>query len=268
LVDANAPKRRRLFVRGLTRAATGKVNISAFGAAAVGAAAMQSWPVLAIGGATYAALVAWDLVSGNFWENLIKEPAREHLDTLPNAHAVRDTEVRVAVERIHAARASIHRALAEAPPHVSAQVELSLTGLDELEARAGRLVELAEGLTRHLTRVDARALAREVSDLSAKAETAHDPESRSLYAQAAKDRRDQLDALEDVARARERMLANLTRIVSHLEGVPTRVVRMGVLDAESVGGSTDDIGSEIGKINGDLAAMEQTLEVLVGEKFA
>jgi hypothetical protein len=62
------------------------------------------------------------------------------------------------------------------------------------------------------------------------------------------------------------LLANLARIVSNLEGVPTRVVRMRVLDAGTANGSSDEIGWEIGRINGELAALEQTLEVLVGER--
>ena len=46
------------------RAATGWLNLGVAGAAAVGAAALQSWPVAVLGGVTYVALVAWDFARG------------------------------------------------------------------------------------------------------------------------------------------------------------------------------------------------------------
>jgi hypothetical protein len=151
---------------------------------------------------------------------------------------------------------------------VSLQVRASLGGLEELDARAARLVELAEGLAQHLASVDETALREEARQLVAKSASATDAESRALYKEAGEARNQQIAGLEDVRRARERLLANLARIVSNLEGVPTRVVRMRVLDAETASGSSDEIGWEIGRINGELAALEQTLEVLVGEKSA
>lgn len=251
-------------LRGVVQAATGKLNITALGAGAVSAAAFHSWPLFALGGVAYAALAAWDLASESFWKRLSETP--EAVDALPKSREVEDAEVRAAVERIQAARGAIERALGEASDDVAAHVRLSLIGLDELNGRAARLVDLAEGLARHLRRVDVNALQTEVMRLDHKAKSAQDAESRQLYAQAATDRKEELKALDDVARSRERILANLTRIVSHLEGVPTRVVRMRVLDAESGEGPSDEIGSEIGRMNGELAALEQTLEVLVGDK--
>ena len=95
---------------------------------------------------------------------------------------------------------------------------------------------------------------------------ATDSESKNLYREASAAREEQIRAVTDLRQARERLLANLARIVSNLEGVPTRVVRMRVLDDRAERGSSDEIGWEIGRINGELAALEQTLEVLVGEK--
>jgi len=145
-------------------------------------------------------------------------------------------------------------------------VRASLGGLEEIDARAARLVDLAEGLAQHLAAVDETALIEEMRQLRLKSDAATDAESRSLYQEAAQARQEQIAALADVRRARERLSANLARVVSNLEGVPTRVVRMRVLDAETASGSSDEIGSEIGRINGELAALEQTLEVLVGER--
>lgn len=255
----------RRIALGLLQAATGKLNLAVLGLGALSAAALDSWAALALGGAAYVALAAWDLTSESFWQRVLEGRAEREL---PAVRDVKDAEVRASVQRIQAARKSIDRALSEAPDEVSLQVRASLGGLEELDARAARLVELAEGLAQHLATVDEAALRVEAEKLTAKSKAATDAESRALYEEASEARRQQLAGLEDVRRARERLLANLARIVSNLEGVPTRVVRMRVLDAESASGSSDEIGWEIGRINGELAALEQTLEVLVGEKSA
>ena len=256
---------RRIF-QGLVQAATGKVNLTALGMGAVGAASLHSWAVLALGGAAYVALAAWDLTTASFWKRVLEGPAPR--EALPELRDVKDAEVRASVARIQAAREAIDRALAEAPPEVSVQVRASLGGLEELDARAARLVELAEGLAQHLSGVNEGALVAEAAKLREKSDAASDAESRTLYLEASEARNEQIRALHDVRLARERLLANLSRIVGNLEGVPTRVVRMRVLDAETANGTSDDIGWEIGRINGELAALEQTLEVLVGERTA
>jgi hypothetical protein len=256
----------RRIVQGLVQAATGKLNLAALGLGAVSAAAMQSWSALALGVAAYLALAAWDLTNANFWKGVIE--GRAERESLPAVRDVKDAEVRASVQRIQAARKLIDNALAEAPDEVALQVRASLGGLEELDSRAARLVELAEGLARHLASVDETALREEARQLRAKSDAASDTESRALYREASEARNQQIAGLEDVRRARERLLANLARIVSNLEGVPTRVVRMRVLDAETATGSSDEIGWEIGRINGELAALEQTLEVLVDERSA
>jgi hypothetical protein len=256
----------RRILRGLVQAASGKLNLAVLGVGAVSAAGLQSWSALALGFAAYVALAAWDLSSESFWKRVIEN--RTERDFLPAVRDVKDAEVRASVQRIQAARKLIDRALEEAPDEVAMQVRASLGGLEELDARAARLVELAEGLARHLASIDEVSLREETQQLAAKSEAAGDAESRALYKEAGEARKQQIAGLEDVRRARERLLANLARIVSNLEGVPTRVVRMRVLDAETASGSSDEIGWEIGRINGELAALEQTLEVLVGERPA
>jgi hypothetical protein len=254
-------------LQGLFAAATGKLNLAALGLGAVGAAGLHSWAVLALGSVTYVALAAWDLSTESFWKRVL-EGRTQHRESFPQLKDVRDAEVRASVERIQSARQSIDRALADAPEEVSMQVRASLGGLEELDARAARLVDLAEGLARHLASVNEDALRAEAAQLKAKSESARDAESRALYKEASDARDEQLRGVSDVRQARERLLANLARIVSNLEGVPTRVVRMRVLDQATQSGSSDEIGWEIGRINGELAALEQTLEVLVGERTA
>ncbi|MEI9952775.1 MAG: hypothetical protein WDO74_28280 [Pseudomonadota bacterium] len=172
----------RRIAQGLVQAATGKFNLAALGMGAVGAASLHSWAVLALGGAAYLALAAWDLTSASFWKRVIE--ARPQRESLPQLRDVKDVEVRASVERIQAARQAIDRALAEAPEEVSLQVRASLGGLEELDARAARLVDLAEGLARHLAGVNEVALRAEAESLSAKSAAATDPESQALYREA------------------------------------------------------------------------------------
>src|ERR1041384_2629648 len=187
--------------QGLTQAASGKFNLAALGVGAVFAAATHSWAVFALGAAAYLALAAWDLTSASFWKRVIEGDTKR--EALPAVRDVKDTEVRASVVRIQAARHAIDRALAEAPEEVSLQVKASLGGLEELDARAARLVDLAEGLARHLAGVDEAALRAEAANLSAKSQAATDTESQSLYREASDARQEQLKALLDVRRARE-----------------------------------------------------------------
>ena len=259
-------RRNKLIGRGLLAAALGTVNLVVLGVGAVAGALFESWAVFALGGFAYLALGAWDLSSEAFWKRLLQ--GRNKPDQLPDSKKVRDMEVRAALERIQAARRAIDQALDNAPMDVGNEARLSLGGWDEMEGRIARLVKLADALTLHLSGVDTEALRREAKQLSIKATNAADSESRVLYKEAAEAREGQLRALTDVRNARERLVANLARIVGNLEGVPTRVVRMQVLDSESTAGSSDDLGQEIGRINGELGALEETLEVLVNERMS
>jgi len=259
-------RRNQQIGRGLWAAALGTVNLIVLGIGTIAGAMFESWAVFALGGFAYLALCAWDLSSESFWKRLLTD--RSKPEQLPNSKNVRDTEVRAALERIQAARRAIEHAIDNAPKEVGNEVRLSLGGWDEMEGRIANLVKLADALTLHLSGVDTQALQREAKQLSIKSTNSADPESRALYKEAAATREGQLQALTDVRNARERLVANLSRIVGNLESVPTRVVRMQVLDSESAAGNSDDLGQEIGRINGELVALEETLETLVSERIS
>src|ERR1700716_2447366 len=95
--DANAAKK-------LVKAVTGPINMAVVGAAAVGAVAMHSWPVVALGGVAYAALVAWDFVNGHD-----QRAARRNRATLPEPACLKDPATRASVQAIVAARAELLR---------------------------------------------------------------------------------------------------------------------------------------------------------------
>jgi hypothetical protein len=76
----------------LGKAATSVVNLGVAGASAAGALALHSWPILALGGAAYAALVAWDMVTPEFWRKALgsKTPTK-----LPQPEGLQDPRVQV-----------------------------------------------------------------------------------------------------------------------------------------------------------------------------
>ena len=76
----------------LGRAAAGPLNLAVLGGAVNGAAALASWPIAALGGAAYVALIAADVSSAEFRRRVLTgrpAPAR-----LPSPGAIRDPEVR------------------------------------------------------------------------------------------------------------------------------------------------------------------------------
>jgi hypothetical protein len=259
-------KREKARSRGVKKALLGPVNLSVAGAAAVGAAALGSLPLLALGGAAYAALVAWDLSSPSFWRKVVAaDGAGAGRRELPRPREVFDAETRAALERVHGARASIAAAVAEAPGPLAESLASLLHTLDELDQRVGRLVARSDELSRYLARADELALHAEIGDLADRARRAPDAEARRHYEEARAAREEQLRTLADIAAARERLVANLTQIVATLEGVPARLMKMRALDAQAADDLSGDVGRELTEMNVGLQAFEETLRSLVQE---
>jgi len=250
--------------RGVKKALLGPVNLSVAGAAAVGAAALGSLPLLALGGAAYAALVAWDLSSPGFWRKVVGTGGSAG-DELPPAREVFDAETRAALERVHAARTTIARVVADSPAPMAASLGSLLASLDELDQRTGRLVGRSDELSRYLAGNDAGALRREMDEIAERARRAPDAGARRHYEEARAAREEQLRTLDDIAAARERLVANLTQIVATLEGVPARLMKMRALDAQAADDLSGDVGRELNDMNVGLRAFEETLASLVEE---
>jgi hypothetical protein len=250
--------------RGVKRALLGPVNLTVAGAAAVGAAALGSLPLLALGGAAYAALVAWDLSSPAFWRKVVgAAPAAGR--ELPRPREVFDAETRAALERVHAARAAIGEVVAGAEATMAASLASLLHTLDELDQRVGRLVARSDELSRYLARDDEAGLRRELDELAERARRAPDAETRRHYDDARAAREEQLRTRGEIATARERLVANLTQIVATLEGIPAKLMKMRALDAQAADDVSGDVGRELAEMNVGLQAFEETLESLVAE---
>lgn len=252
------------FGRVVAKAVTSPVNLGIAGTAAAGAIALQLWPIAAIGGAAYAALVAWDLVNPDFWKKALGNPSSLKADTLPNPSAVSDPQVRESVKAILAARADLARVLGDTPADVSEHLGGALVSLEELEVRAKRLISRAEDLSQYLTKTNPEPIRKELARLQHRAELATDEQARIEYGQAAKAREDQLATLADIEAAKDRILANLARIVAALESMPAKVMRMRAADAAAMDDLTGSMNKDLARMNGEIETFEETLKTISG----
>lgn len=241
--------------RVLARSAMSTVNLAVAGSAAVGAVALHSAPILALGGVAYVALVAWDMVSPAFWKKATApEPAE-----LPAPGKLADEALAEVVRSLVAGRARLAEVLDETPEEVKGHLGGVIRATGEMEESAGRLVKRADDLARYLGTADPLAVRREIEKLEAKARGARDAETRAQYEGARAIREEQLRALDDIGGARERAMANLARIVATLEGLTPKIVRMRALDAQAMDALSGTMEGELARIQGDMLAFEETL---------
>jgi phage terminase Nu1 subunit (DNA packaging protein) len=251
--------------RGVVKAVLSPVNLAVMAAASAGAVALGSVGVLAAGVAGYVALVAWDLSSQSFWNKVVgRAPARP--PQLPALAQLFDADTKQVVGRIGRARGEIARVMNETPATVATHVEPVVASLAELDGRVARLALRADQIGRHLAAVSAGDLRREMESLAERAQRARDADTQREYQQARATRERQLASLADLAAARDRVLASLARILTTLEAIPTQIVKMGALDAQAVDDLSGDVGQQLGRINLELEAFEETLETLVEER--
>ncbi len=251
----------RQFPRVLARSAGGTINLVVAGASALGAAALHSWPVLALGGAAYAALVAWDVASPAFWRQVLSGKHQDEVAVrLPAPDSLKDARVRDAVRAIAAARDQLERTLKDSPETVRSHMGLALSSLHELEGRAARLAVRGEELARFLASADPAAVREGIRLAAEQARSTRDAEARAQYESARAAREEQLAALVDIDAARERVLANLSRIAATWQGLPAKVMRLHALDAQATESMYGDLNEELGRMNGEIGAFEETLK--------
>ncbi len=243
----------------LAKSALGTVNLIVAGSGALGAAALQSWPILALGGAAYAALVAWDLATPKFWRETLSGKTEGQLK-LPDPGKLQDPRLRDAVQAIRTAHQELLRALEGAPEGVRNHMGLALMSLSELEERASRLVARGEDLARYMSTVDLGAVREQIRLADDQARSARDAEARAQFESARTAREEQLAALVDIDTARERVLANLSRIAATMQSLPAKVVRLRALDAQATESMYGDLNEELGRMNGEIGAFEETLK--------
>lgn len=182
--------------------------------------------------------------------------------SLPDAGDLRDPGVAEAVKQIKLGREELDRVLAETPDEVKAHLGIVIVSVSALEQNAVRLVGRAEDITRYLATTRPEGVSTEIDRLSGKIVLARDALARKEYESARAARQDQLRALEDIASARERAMANLTRMVATLEGLPPKIVRMRALDAQAMDALSGTMNEELDRINTDMLDVEETLKSL------
>lgn len=244
----------------VAKSATSVLNLGVFGAAAAGAVVLASWPIAALGGVAYAALVASDVASPDFRRRALRRAGDL---PLPRPKDLEDPALRDLVTQIHAAREDIAATLRETPQRVQRNLTTTIDSLEELQNHAAVLVTRARDLGIYLERVDLPQARQEAATLHQRAATSPDHDTAREYELAATAAAERATALVDIETGRERILANLTRIVATLRGVPPKIVRMRTLDDRASDSLTGDFDRELSRMNTDLRAFEQTLESLV-----
>lgn len=231
------------------RALLGGVNLAVAGSSAVASAALGSWSVLALGAAAYAALVAWD-ASSQGDAGAVVDPAR-----------LRDPALAAAARALLAARAERARVLGEADRETEARLSPALASAARLEARAADLLARAEALSAYLARSPLGELRGHLARLEAQRDQARG-QARGDYEEARKARAEQLEALDDIARTRELIAANVARIVATVEAIPAKIVRLGALDQGARDRLSGSMRDELACLDGELAAFDEALKVL------
>jgi hypothetical protein len=259
-----------LFRRVISRSVASPLNLTIAGAAAIGAAALHSWPLGALGGAAYAALVAWDLVSPDFWRKAISSdaPASRGPAKIPNPNKIADPSLRQTAAVVLAARTKLDTLLDEATGDVAVQLAGIRGAIDELEGRVAGLIKSGDQLVRYLSQSDAEGVHREIERLKGRTAQTSDAQAQDQYRQTIKAREEQLTAITDIASAVERVYANLSRIVATIEGLSAKVVRMGAMDAQAMDNLSGDMNAELERMNREIDTFEQTLRHLVATETA
>jgi hypothetical protein len=268
--NPNREVRAPLFRRVIARSVASPLNLTVAGAAVLGAAALHSWPLGALGGAAYAALVAWDLVSPDFWRKTFSSQASELKGgaKIPMPSKIGDPSLRQTAAVILAARTKLNGLLDEATGDVAVQLAGVRGAIDELEGRAAGLIKSGDQLVRFLSQSDAEGVHREIDRLRARAAQTTDAEAQDQYQRSIKAREEQLAAITDIASAVERVYANLSRIVATIEGLSAKVVRMGAMDAQAMDNLSGDMNAELERMNREIDTFEQTLRHLVATETA
>jgi hypothetical protein len=246
------PARERIF-----HAATGTLNLAVLGAAGVGALVSGWLPLLVVGAATYGALVSWDLFASRPGAEAKKE---EEEGLVPNAATLADPGARAAFAAIKRARAELDRVEAETPDSVRDIIGPALASVGDIEKSAMALVKRADDLYVYLRSQDARPLKEDVRQLQELAKHARDAETRAEYQRALAARSEQLQALDDISGARERIIANLSGLIASLEALPAKLVRMRAMDAEGQDALGGDVSKDLDRLNGEVKIFEKTLE--------
>jgi len=214
---------------GLLRAATRAANLCVAGTVATTSVILQSWPMCGVSVAGYATLIAWDLTRLGFWRNVLHE-VRLRPPALPDPDAYVDSCARHFLHRLQHARAELQRVLQPRRRSPPTRLLSQLDGVPELEKRALDMVDRFEQMSRYLTDKNVRGLRTEVERLRRASESAASLPLRVEYDRAHHALSQELAALDEIAAAKELLLAKLETCAASLELLPCEIVRLQVVE--------------------------------------
>jgi len=249
------------FRKVFAKAASTWTSLGVAGTALVAAAALGSWPILAVGGAAYAALVGWDLSNPDFWKKALGGIGPD-ATRLPDPDKLDDPDLAAQVRCILAARGEMARVLRETPADIQANLAAAIVQVAELERHATGLVARSADLGKYLRSVNAASIKSEIAGIEARLAKSRDAVARAQYEEARRARAEQVKAITDIDAARDRVNAQLATIVAALEGLPPKIVRMRALDAQAMDEISGSVKDELARMNGEVRVFEETLRSL------
>jgi hypothetical protein len=245
--------------KSIARASVNPVSLGVAGAAATLAIGLGSVPLAVLGGLAYVTMVAFDAMT----------PAKRAAPTavvtsLPEPKSLTDESTREALEKIVASKKELERVLDETPPDVLANLSTTLSSVHAIDSYAARLIGRGEDIAKHLAGVNLASLVEEVKDLSGRAEGTSDPDAKKTFEEAKAARMDELRTLKELKKQKDRIDANLMRIVAVLGSLPTKVVHMRALDAQAMDRISGDMNEELEAVGQELKTSEEVIKQ-VGE---
>ncbi|HTL34886.1 MAG TPA: hypothetical protein VL326_17275 [Kofleriaceae bacterium] len=244
------------------RALVNPVGLGAIAGAAAVAVTIGNPIFAAAGGALYVASVFVDAIR----RRRARAKRRRIMDVIggmPDLDDIRDPETRATVEKMLAARQNLQKVIDDTPSDILMQLQKTTDSLIQLDIYASTLVKRAEDTTAYLRSVNLPALVQEVKMLAMKAAQAKDPEARASFDQAKNARMEQIRALKELKANKERVDADLMRVVAVLGALPTKIVRLRALDAQAMEQLSGDITHDLTAMGEELKTSEQVIRELV-----
>ena len=240
----------------VARALVNPVGLGVVAGAATVAVALTNPLVAAVGGGVYLCTVAIDAIRRS------RKKRKKKLAPIPgmkDPEDIRDPNTRAAVQRMLDNKRALQAVLDDAPPDIMVHLTQTLATLDELEGHAVRLVDRAEEVTRFLSGVNLPALVGEVKQLATRAAAAKDPAARTSFEEAKQAKMEQIRSLKEMRAAKERVDANLMRVVAVLGALPTKVAHMRALDAQAMDQLSGDIRHDLDVVDRELETSERVI---------
>ena len=93
-----------------------------------------------------------------------------------------------------------------------------------------------------------------------RAAAAKDPVTRQSYEEAKQARMDEIRSLKEIKTTKDRIDANLMRVVAVMGALPTKVVHMRALDAQALDQLSGDISHDLSAIGEELKTSEAVIK--------